>query len=96
MTYADMQSSNNLAETGALRRTVSRPMRQRRRARGLETIEVRLLVALTYPLFLAVAILSRLGLRRPGFGAVFSALPRSLFAEAWETAEATIQSAFRG
>jgi hypothetical protein len=96
MTYADMQSSKpmarQLAESG-------RPVRQGRRLvhrRSLERIEVRILVALTYPLFLTVAVLSRLGLRRSGFAAVVSTRSRSVFAEARETAEATIPSAFLG
>jgi hypothetical protein len=81
MTYADMQGSSN---------------RRRPSGRRLERIEMRLLVVLTYPLFLAVAVLSRLGLRRSSFKAVVSMTPHSVFAEAWETAEATIPSAFQG
>jgi hypothetical protein len=73
-------------------KTAKRPARRR----SLERIEVRILVALTYPLFLAVAILSRLGLRRSGFAAVVSTRSGSVFAEARETAEATIPSAFLG
>ena len=92
MTYADMNSARRLAESG-----VTRSVRGRRKARrGLQRIEMRLLVALTYPLFLAVAAMSRLGLRRRSFDAVVSVRPRSIFAEARETAEATIPSAFRG
>ena len=94
MTYADTHGAPRLTEAGSRRQ--SRPLRRRRAARGLERIEMRLLVALTYPLFLTVAALSRLGLRRRAFDAVVSVRPRSIFAEARETAEATIPSAFRG
>jgi hypothetical protein len=62
----------------------------------MERIEMRGLVWLTYPLFLAVAALSRLGLTRSRFAAVVSERPVSVFAEARQTAEATILSAFRG
>jgi hypothetical protein len=64
--------------------------------RKLERIEMKALVVLTYPLFLAVAALSRLGLRRPSFRAVVRGQPVSVFTEARQTAEATIPSAFRG
>jgi hypothetical protein len=64
--------------------------------RRLERIEMKALVVLTYPLFLAVAALSRLGLRRARYGAVVSSQPLSIFTEARQTAEATIPSAFRG
>ena len=94
MTYADMHGVQPLADAGTAR-PVRKP-RRRRAARGLQRIEMRLLVALTYPLFLTVAALSRLGLRRRSFDAVVSVGPRSIFAEARETAEATIPSAFRG
>lgn len=96
MTYADMQSPVRLAEAGPITRASARPARRRKGGRGLERVEMRLLVALTYPLFLAVAIAARMGLRRPGFDAVVAARRRSVFAEARETAEATIPSAFRG
>jgi hypothetical protein len=62
----------------------------------MERIEMRALVWLTYPLFLCVAVLSRLGLKRARFAAVVSARPVSVFAEARQTALATIPSAFRG
>ncbi len=64
--------------------------------RKLERIEMKALVVLTYPLFLVVAVLSRLGLRRSSFGAVYAGQPVSVFMEARQTAEATIPSAFRG
>jgi hypothetical protein len=64
--------------------------------RRLERFEMRVLVALTFPLFLIVAIANRLGLRRSSFAAVTAIRPRSVFAEARMTAEATIPSAFRG
>jgi hypothetical protein len=64
--------------------------------RRLERLEMRVLVALTFPLFLIVAIANRLGLRRSSFAAVTAIRPRSVFAEARMTAEATIPSAFRG
>lgn len=96
MTYAEMHGPGSLAEAEVLRRPGERPSRRRRGGRKLEALEMRLLVASTYPLFLAVAMLSRLGLRRPGFGSVVAARPRSVFREARETAEATIPCAFRG
>ncbi|MGL5138949.1 MAG: hypothetical protein ACRC7G_14420 [Beijerinckiaceae bacterium] len=74
---------------------VSRP-RGKSFHRRLERIEMRVLVALTFPLFLIVAIANRLGLRRSSFAAVTAITPRSVFAEARMTAEATIPSAFRG
>jgi hypothetical protein len=64
--------------------------------RRLERIEMKALVVLTYPLFLVVAALARLGLRRSSFGAVVRGQPVSVFTEARQTAEATIPSAFRG
>jgi hypothetical protein len=64
--------------------------------RRIERIEMKALVVLTYPLFLAVAALSRLGLRRARYGAVVRGAPVSIFTEARQTAEATIPSAFRG
>jgi hypothetical protein len=67
-----------------------------RSGRRLERFEIRALVLLTYPLFLAVAVLRRMGVGRPGFGAVVSGAPVSVFTEARQTAEATIPSAFRG
>ncbi|MGL4243687.1 MAG: hypothetical protein ACRCTI_21440 [Beijerinckiaceae bacterium] len=78
------------------------PRRQGRSGAGrrVERFEMKALVLLTYPLFLAVAVLSRalalLGLRRPRFGAVVRGAPVSVFAEARQTAEATIPLAFRG
>jgi hypothetical protein len=67
-----------------------------RSGRRIERLEIRALVILTYPLFLAVAVLRRLGVGRPGFGAVVKGAPVSVFTEARQTAEATIPSAFRG
>jgi hypothetical protein len=64
--------------------------------RKVERLEMKALVILTYPLFLAVAVMSRLGLRRSTFGAVVKGQPVSVFTEARQTAEATIPSAFRG
>jgi hypothetical protein len=68
--------------------------------RRMERIEMKALVILTYPLFLVVAVVSRAltlaGLRRPRFGAVVRGAPVNVFAEARQTAEATIPSAFRG
>jgi hypothetical protein len=64
--------------------------------RRVERLEMKALVILTYPLFLSVAVLSRLGLRRSAFGAVVKGQPVSVFTEARQTAEATIPSAFRG
>jgi hypothetical protein len=68
--------------------------------RRVERFEMKTLVVLTYPLFLAVAVLTRAlafaGLRRPRFGAVVRGQPVNVFAEARQTAEATIPSAFRG
>jgi hypothetical protein len=75
------------------------PRRGSQRSRSgsrLERLEIRALVILTYPLFLAVALLRRLGVGRPRFGAVVSGAPVSVFTEARQTAEATIPSAFRG
>jgi hypothetical protein len=96
MTYADMSGSSRLADTTRNERSPSSRHVRRDPNRRLERFEMRLLVALTYPLFLAVAILSRLGLRRSSFNAVVSSRPKSVFAEARETAEATIPSAFQG
>jgi hypothetical protein len=67
-----------------------------RAGRRVERLEIRALVIVTYPLFLAVAVLRRLGVGRPGFGAVVTGAPVSVFTEARQTAEATIPSAFRG
>jgi hypothetical protein len=92
MTYADMSGSGRLAEAGGS----ARPGKRASQRRSLERIEMRLLVAVTYPLFLVVAIASRLGLRRSSFNSVVSTRSRSVFAEARETAEATIPSAFLG
>jgi hypothetical protein len=64
--------------------------------RRIERVEMKALVVLTYPLFLVVAALSRLGLRRARYGAVVRGQPVSIFTEARQTAEATIPSAFRG
>jgi hypothetical protein len=64
--------------------------------RRIERFEMKALVILTYPLFLVVAVLARLGLRRSSFGAVVRGQPVSVFTEARQTAEATIPSAFRG
>jgi hypothetical protein len=68
--------------------------------RRIERFEMKALVILTYPLFLAVAVSSRaltlLGLRRPRFGAVVRGEQPNVFAEARQTAEATIPLAFRG
>jgi hypothetical protein len=75
------------------------PRREHARARGgrrLERFEMRALVVLTYPLFLAVAVLRRLGVGKPPFGAVVRGAPVNIFTEARQTAEATIPSAFRG
>jgi hypothetical protein len=96
MTYADMSGSGRLAEAEGSAKPGKRVSQRRRGGSHLERIEMRLLVALTYPLFLAVAIASRLGLRRPSFNAVVSTRSKSVFAEARETAEATIPSAFLG
>jgi hypothetical protein len=96
MTYADMSGSGRLAEAGGSAKPGTRVSHRRRGGSNLERIEMRLLVALTYPLFLAVAIASRLGLRRPSFNSVVSTRSKSVFAEARETAEATIPSAFLG
>lgn len=96
MTYADMQGSKPATQAFGHVERPARTARRPARRRSLERIEVRILVALTYPLFLAVAVLSRLGLRRSGFEAVCSTRSRSVFAEARETAEATIPSAFLG
>jgi hypothetical protein len=65
-------------------------------ARRLERLEMKTLVVLTYPLFLAVAVLSRMGLGRARFGSVVQGSPVNVFTEARQTAEATIPSAFRG
>jgi hypothetical protein len=96
MTYADMSGSGRLAETERSAKPGKRVSQRQRAGRSLERIEMRLLVVLTYPLFLAVAVASRLGLRRPSFNAVVSTRSKSVFAEARETAEATIPSAFLG
>jgi hypothetical protein len=64
--------------------------------RRLERLEMKALVVLTYPLFLVVTVASRLGLRRPRYGAVVSGPSVNIFTEARQTAEATIPSAFRG
>jgi hypothetical protein len=96
MTYADMSSSGRLADTDGSARPGKRVLHRRRGGSNLERIEMRFLVALTYPLFLAVAIASRLGLRRSSFNSVVSTRSKSVFAEARETAEATIPSAFLG
>jgi hypothetical protein len=96
MTYADMSGTGRLAEAERSAKPGKQVSHRRRGGRSLERIEMRLLVALTYPLFLAVAVVSRLGLRRPSFNSVVSTRSRSIFAEARETAEATIPSAFRG
>jgi hypothetical protein len=75
------------------------PRRDAARGRGdrrLERFEMKALVILTYPLFLAVAVLRRAGFGRPRFGAVVKGAPVSVFTEARQTAEATIPSAFRG
>ncbi|MGL4280063.1 MAG: hypothetical protein ACRCS0_06835 [Albidovulum sp.] len=64
--------------------------------RKVERFEMKALVILTYPLFLAVAVLSRMGLRRSRFGVVVQGQPVNVFTEARQTAEATIPSAFRG
>jgi hypothetical protein len=69
---------------------------RRTAGRKVERFEMRALVLLTYPLFLAVAVLRRLGFGRPPFGAVVTGQPVSVFTEARQTAEATIPSAFRG
>jgi hypothetical protein len=92
MTYADMSGSQRLANA----ERSARPGKRASQRRSLERVEMRLLVAVTYPLFLVVAIASRLGLRRSSFNAVVSTRSRSVFAEARETAEATIPSAFLG
>jgi hypothetical protein len=67
-----------------------------RTGRRVERFEMKALVLLTYPLFLAVAVLRRLGLGRASFGAVVQGAPVNVFTEARQTAEATIPSAFRG
>jgi hypothetical protein len=85
MTYFEMPP--RAAGTRSSGRTVGRKV---------ERIEMKALVVLTYPLFLTVAVLSRLGLRRSSFGSVIATKSLSVFAEARETAEATIPSAFRG
>jgi hypothetical protein len=75
------------------------PRRDHARLKGgrrLERFEMRALVIVTYPLFLAVAVLRRLGVGKPRFGAVVKGAPVSVFTEARQTAEATIPSAFRG
>jgi hypothetical protein len=64
--------------------------------RRVERFEMKALVILTYPLFLAVAVLSRMGLRGSRFGAVVRGQQVNVFTEARQTAEATIPSAFRG
>ncbi len=69
---------------------------RRSSGRRIERFEMRALVVLTYPLFLTVAVLRRLGVGRPPFGAVVTGSPVSVFTEARQTAEATIPSAFRG
>jgi hypothetical protein len=67
----------------------------RSRARSHDRIAFRLLVALTYPMFLAAALMSRLApfgrglLARP-------ASPISIFAQARQASEATIAFAFMG
>ncbi len=66
----------------------------RMRARSSDRLAFRLLVALTYPLFLAAAILSRLlpfapSSTRPGERV-------SVFAQARRASEATIAFAFQG
>jgi hypothetical protein len=101
MTYADLNSADlqrqqRLSTTESVAGPGTRAAPRKGRGRKLERIEMRLLVGLTYPLFLMVAIANRLGLRRPAFDAVVSTRSRSVFAEARETAEATIPSAFRG
>jgi hypothetical protein len=62
----------------------------RLRPRTAERLSFRLLVALTYPLFLAGAVLSRLA----PFGAVEPTT--SVFAQARRASEATIAFAFQG
>jgi hypothetical protein len=73
-----------------------REYRVHRTGRKVERLEMKALVILTYPLFLVVASLRRMGVGRPRFGAVVSGAPVSVFTEARQTAEATIPSAFRG
>ncbi len=96
MTYADMSGQGRLVEAAGSAHSEKRVSHRRKGGRSLERIEVRLLVVLTYPLFLAVAVASRLGLRRSSFKSVVSTRSKSVFAEARETAEATIPSAFLG
>jgi hypothetical protein len=69
--------------------------RPRRQARRRPMIEYRVLVAISYPLFLAAAVVSRL---RPATEPVWAGAEArpSLFVEAWRKAEATVSLAFGG
>jgi hypothetical protein len=69
--------------------------RPRRQARRRPMIEYRLVVALSFPLFLVAAAAARL---RPATQPAWpGAEPRpSLFVEAWRKAEATVSLAFGG
>jgi hypothetical protein len=69
--------------------------RPRRQARRRPMIEYRLVVALSYPLFLLASVVARL---RPAAQPAWPGAEErpSLFVEAWRKAEATVSLAFGG